>query len=155
MTVATQRAALAALIAAVPNVGIVNDYERYARDESKFKAAYVYTPAGGDQQVRGWRISNTAVQERSLGVKRVLNVMTWQVRGYMSLADDEGSEKVFDDLVEAIRTAYRANPTLGGICAAEPLGEDDGMQKVDAGPVLFCGVLCHSVLLEVKLCEYL
>lgn len=155
MSLATVRTALVALLRAVPNVGVVHDYQRYVREEDKFRQLYVYSGAGIDPHVRGWQLSNTDIQERSLGMGRVLNGFTWAIRGYLSLKDDTATELQFDALCEAIRAAYRANPTLGGVCTAESLdGGPDGIQKLGAGPVLFCGVLCHSALLQLTTWEH-
>lgn len=155
MTHAAIRDALGALIAAVPNVGQVHTRERYVRDESKFRALYLYTPAGGVEQVRGWWLRRVATSERSVNVGRNVETHTWQVRGYMALNDEANTEGAFDALIEAMRDAVRADPTLGGVCQQGPLGaEQDGLQVLDSGPVLFCGVLCHSALLELQTWSY-
>ena len=157
MSHAAIRDALAALFAAVPAVGQVHNRERYLREETKFRELYLYTPLGGSKQVRGWWLRRTATAERSLGVGRTLEVHTWQLRGYMALNDEEGSELAFDALIEALRDAYRADPTLGGVCEQSPLADGDnadGLQLLDSAPVLFCGVLCHSALLELRTWSY-
>lgn len=154
MSAATHRAALVALIQSVPEVGRVHAYQRYAREEAAFQAHYLYTLAGGKKQLRGWQVSRVSVVERTVGVGRVLNEHSWQIRGYLALEDALASELVFDDLVEDIRAAFRADPTLGGVSTAEPIGDEDGIQMRDAGPVIFCGVLCHSALLTLQTREY-
>lgn len=150
------RAALCALMAGVPDVGHVHAYERYAREEAKFKELYVYTPATGHKQVRGWHVRRAVTQERSLGVGRTLVKHTWRVRGYMALSDADASELVFDALIEALRDALRADPGLGGLCQQNPADDgDDGLQVVDSSPALFCGVLCHTATLELSTWSYL
>jgi hypothetical protein len=84
-----------------------------------------------------------------------VNAYTWHLRGYMAFADAEASELLLDELVEQFRTVVRADLTLGGVCDAGPLDEDDGVQVLSAGPVTFAGVLCHSVTLELKTWSYL
>lgn len=156
MSHAAIRDALGALIAAVPNAGQVHTRERYIRDENKFRALYLFTPAGGQEQVRGWWLRRTATAERGVNVARNVETHTWQIRGYMALNDAANTEGEFDALVEAMRDAVRADPTLGGMCQQSPLGdEQDGLQVLDSGPVLFCGVLCHSALLELKTWSYI
>lgn len=153
---ATVRDALGALFAGVPAIGQVHTRERYMPMESKFRALYLYTPDGGVAQVRGWWLRRVATQERTLNLQRVLNVHTWQVRGYMALNDDTNTEHEFDALIEAMRDAVRADPTLGGVCMQNPADDaDDGLQVVESGPVMFCGVLCHGALLEMKTWSYL
>ena len=150
----TIRTALVALIASVPNVGVVHDRERYVREEAKFRELFV--PAAiSPKQVRGWWVRRTATSRRSINLANGVVVHSWAIRGYLALNDDQASELVFDDLVEAIADQVRTNPTLGGLCEQGPTGDDtDGIQVTDAGPVLFCGVLCHSAVLTLKTWYY-
>jgi hypothetical protein len=155
MSVDTIRAALVAMIERVPLIGQVHDYQRYAREEADFRRLYEWQMPSGDLHLRGWQISHVACTERTLGIGRVLKKHTWRIRGYLGLNDGYASEKVFDGLCEAIAGEYRLDETLGGTCTAEAVGEDDdGVQKLDAAPVLFCGVLCHSATLELRTWEY-
>lgn len=156
MSVAAHRAAIAAALASVPDIGQVHERERYARDETAFKALYLFTPSNGPQQLRGWWLRRAATREFCPNVARAINVHTWQIRGYMTFADAQGSELVLDDLVEQFRAVVRNDPTLGGVC--QPGGPDDdmdGVQVTDAGPVMFAGVLCHSVVLQMTTWSYL
>lgn len=159
MSLQAQREALVALIASVPEVGLVHARERYAASEADFRAMYLFTPTGGAQQVRGWWVRRSATAEHAINNLRTVSVVTWTVRGYMSFNDAQASELVFDELVEAIRSAVRADATLGGACPIGPLkdGDDvtDGVQVTDAGPVMFAGVLCHSAVLQLKTWSYL
>lgn len=149
------RAALVALVAAVPGIGQVHDRERYSRDEAKFRQLFV-TRVDGTDQLRGWWLRRAATMERTLGVGRNMEVHTWHVRGYMALADDAATELAFDELIEALRDAVRANAELGGVCQQGPIDSPtDGLQVINSMPVLFCGVLCHSALLELKTWNYL
>lgn len=150
----THRAALVAQIAAVPAVGVVHDSEPYGRTEAKFQALYAYTPAGGAKQVRGWFVRRTGTRERELGLGRTLNAHTWQVRGFMALDSDAGTELVFDELIETVRQAYRADPTLGGVAQLSP-ADGAGMDLTDSRPVVFAGVLCHSAVLTLTTHAYL
>jgi hypothetical protein len=154
MSAATHRAALVALISAVPDAGRVHDYQRFAREDGAFRAHYVHTLPGGAKQLRGWQISRVGVDESLVGVGRGLMQHAWVIRGYMALDDAAATELAFDALVEAIRAAFRADPTLGGLSTAEPIDGEDGIQMSDAGAVMFCGVLCHSALLTLKTREY-
>jgi hypothetical protein len=150
------RAAIVAKHGAVANVGAVHDRERYSNDEDKFRELFVFTPAGGAKQVRGWWWRRVATSESTVSTGTVMNVHTWECRGYMALNDADASEIVFDGLVEAFRDGVRADPTLGGVCEQNPMtGEPDGVQVTDAGPVMFCGVLCHSAVLQLKTWSYL
>jgi len=158
-TLAQIRAAIVALHRAVPDVGIVHDRERYLRTEEKFRELYLFTPAApAPRQVRGWWWRRAATDERTVTIATSLAAHTWQCRGYMAFNDEAGSELVFDALIEALRDAVRADPTLGGVCAQNPHDDGDGtdgVQVVDAGPVTFCGVLCHSAVLQLRTWSYL
>ena len=157
MSLNTIQTALAALVTAVPGIGVVHGYERFVREEKKFQDLFV-TTVDGVRQVRGWWLRRSNTSERSLGVGRNLEQHTWQIRGYMALNDDAASELVFQNLIELLRNAVRADPTLGGVCAQSPLSNgsnEDGLQVRDVGPVLFCGALCHSALLEITTWSYL
>lgn len=155
-TLQAHRAAIVAALTSVPDMGHVHDRERYARDESAFRALYLFTPANGPEQLRGWWLRRAGTREHSPNVARTINVHTWQIRGYMAFADAQGSELVFDALVEQFRAVVRDDPTLGGVCQpGGPEGEDDGVQVTDAGPVTFAGALCHSVLLQLTTWSYL
>lgn len=156
MSLATVRAALMALVAAVPAIGQVHDRERYINDERRFRELYITTLADGRQQLRGWWLRRVSTMERTLGVGRNVEVHTWHIRGYMALEDDSASELEFDGLIEALRDAVRADAQLGGVCQQGPIDDNtDGLQVVESGPVNFCGVLCHGALLQLKTWNYL
>lgn len=152
--VQTQRTALAALFAAVADAGVVHDHEPYAKTQGDFRALYVWTAGDGSQQLRGWHLRRTATRERALGLGRTLNAHTWRLTGYMALDDNGATERVFDELVEAMRRAYRLDPVLGG---ASQLGPADGagIDVTDSKPVVFCGALCHSATLQFTTHAYL
>ncbi|MBX3588849.1 MAG: hypothetical protein KF796_19630 [Ramlibacter sp.] len=153
---ATIRAAVVAQMAAVPGIGLVHAYERYARAEAKFRELFVTTPDGEDQQIRGWWLQRAATEEKTVSTGTVVNVHTWRWRGYMALNDEQASALRFDELIEAYRDVVRADPTLGGVCEQNSVEDgEDGVQVIDSGPVLFCGVLCHSALLQLKTWSYL
>lgn len=145
------RTALVAAIAAVPDVGVVHSRERYVRDEAKFRELFV--PAGiTPPQVRGWWVRRRSTMRRAINLANGIVLHEWAIRGYMALNDEQASELVFDGLVESIAIAVPADPTLAALCDPGPAAGDDtnGIQVADAGPVLFCGVLCHSAVLTLK-----
>ncbi len=155
MSVAAHRAALVALLQGVPDVGRVHEFERYLREESRMQELYVWSASGGMPHLRGWYVGNCRTERTTIGLGRVLLKHTWPIRGYLVFNDEERSSVVFDDLCEAIGAAHEADRTLGGVSTAEEIGGGpDGVQKLEAGPVLFCGVLCHSALLQLQTWEY-
>jgi hypothetical protein len=162
-TLQRHRAAIVAALALVPEIGVVHDRERHADSNAEFADLYVYTPPPGstpaEPHIRGWWVRRSATAEHSPNLRRTVNVHTWTVRGYLAFRDADATELVLDSLVEQFRAVVRADPTLGGVCQPGPLaGRDDstdGVQVVDAGPVVFSGVLCHSVVLQLRTWSYL
>lgn len=154
---ADTRAALLALLRAVPAVGLVHATERYARNESAFREAYLYThtdPAvdafGEDSHIRGWYVRRAATAETTVN-GRIMNEHTWLVRGFLAFQDEIESELIFDEMIERIRDAVRVDSSLGlpGLIGAQPF-QERGVQVASVGPVMFAGVLCHSAALEFK-----
>lgn len=152
---ATQRAALVALVAAVPDVGVVNDHQPYATQLRDLHNFYVWPGADGNTpQLRGWHLRRVRTTETEPGVGRTVNAHTWELTGYMALDEATDSEIVFDELVEAIRRAYRLDPTLAAAAPMSP-ANGAGMQVLRSLPVLFANVLCHSVVMQVTTHAYL
>lgn len=155
MTVATHRAAIKALIESVTDAGMVHDHEPYGRTEVDFRRLYAWTDTSGATQVRGWFVQRTRTVETVAGNGRTINVHTWRVRHFMSLDAEGATELIFDDLVEAVRRAYRADVTLGGAVQPGPLGQQSGFQVNDSGAAYLAGVLCHAATLSLTTHEYL
>lgn len=136
------RDAIVTLIAGVANVGQVHPYERYRKEQAAMAALYAV-----DGAVRGWFVQRLAARRRLLASGRTLVSTTWSVQGFMSLVDAEASELALDDIVDTIIAVERADPTLGGLVRGRPADGAAGFQLLDAGPVMFAGVLCHRVRL--------
>ena len=153
-TLAAIRAAIKTKLSSVTDVGVVHDYERYATREAEFRSLYEW-PSPGGGQIRGWNFRRLSTRETSPAIGRYVVDHGWVIRGYLSLDDSAATEKTFDDLVEAIRDAFRADETLGGVVAATVVDGDAGAQVPDSGPVIFAGVLCHSARLQLTTRHYL
>jgi hypothetical protein len=149
MSLQAIRSAIAATLLAVPNIGVVHEYERYSHDLAKLKELY-YSKA--HRQLRGWFVRRTATKENGILPPRYLEEVNWQIRGVISLDDGAQSELVMDELIEAVRDAFRANRTLSGTVlkiGQLPATASRGLQMDDFGPVMFGGVLCHGVRLSL------
>lgn len=119
MTTAGQRAALAALLATVPGIGVVHDYRRIIRDENAIRQLLVPT-GNAEGQVNAWMIypagASTTVTERNpghhgKGVKgggNVLTTMQWQIDFYHFIDDAAGTEKTAFDLAWAVADELNA-----------------------------------------------
>lgn len=144
-TLSQIRDAIAAKVLTVANIGQVHKYDRFAKGEKDFRLLYEF-----NGQIRGWnirRITRSDTAETMLS-SNVIN--KWSIKGFMSLADADASELVFDGLIEDLCEAFRLDPTLGGLIFSTVIpakGMLAGIQVEDSGPVMFAGVLCHSARL--------
>jgi len=150
-TVEQLREAIRAKVAGVAAIGQVHDYERYLKDQSKLRSLYLSSAQTGDR-IYGWHIRRVRTFETLIDTGRNYTDHFWRLRGFMSIEDADGTEKKFDIQIEAIRAAFRADPTLGQICDThfqEANANQGGVQLDESEPVLFCGVLCHAARLSL------
>lgn len=145
---ATIRAAIKTKMLTVPNIGVVHDYERYAKRESEFRA--LFEDAG---EILGWFFyrDNTAELDGDTG--EVRRIHEWQFFGFKGLSDSAASAKSFQDLVETLCATFRADPTLGGVVddnknMAQAFGPV-GLQVDAIETVMFASVLCHRARLRL------
>ncbi|GAB4184229.1 MAG: hypothetical protein OHK0024_24390 [Thalassobaculales bacterium] len=146
-TVTNIRTAIAARIAGVAGAGKVHTHERYAADIATLKAMYV---TGGT--LAGWYVRRIGTRETSPHPGRWIVVHRWRLVGFRGFEDAAASELAFDELIEGIRSAMRSDDTLGGLvdtCIVDGGAGEAGVQVVDSGPVVFCGVLCHAARLDL------
>lgn len=146
------RAAIAATLNTVADIGQVLIYTAFADREPAMRAAYVARLADGTEQLRGWRIRRTGWTERSDGVL-IERRTRWRIEGFVALGDGGASELVFDDLLDAISDAFAADVTLGDTVQGCDLEDAAGIQAEDLGPVMFAGVLCHEARLSLETLE--
>ncbi|MBW8034220.1 MAG: hypothetical protein FVQ79_00705 [Planctomycetes bacterium] len=141
------RAAIKTKIGAVAGITAANvhDYERFDKDIKGMREFYEVSG-----KINGWFIRRIRTSERSPYEGRWIVVSRWRIQGYYSLVDSNATEKTFDDLVEAIRDAFRTDETLGGIIDSTVEGNEAGIQVEDSGHVILTGVLCHSVRLALN-----
>jgi hypothetical protein len=142
---ATIRDAIVATLDGVSGSGWVYSYQRFIENASAFAALYK-DPADG--RVRGWFVQRAATKVESPAVGRDVVTHTWRIQGFTALDDATQSRITFDDLIEDIRTAFRADEELGG--AAETVVDGRaGIQVDDVGEVWFLKTLCHGAKLTL------
>lgn len=151
------RAAIVSRLRAVPDVGVVHAYQRYAANIKTLSALYV-AEVGGKSQLRGWYVTRTSARESAPAVGSYAVTHQWTLRGFLALDDTAETEVVFDGLVERVRDAFRGDDDLGGV-AITVLGADgdddvSGPQLPEIGPVMFAGVLCHAATLTLATRSY-
>lgn len=149
----TIRTAIVTVMRFVPEIGVVQDRERYAKDMTTLKAMYQAPGLG----LRGWFVRRQQVVETDRIQPRSVEYIRWRIQGVMAFDDANASELVFDNLIEQLRDTFRANDTLGGTVAQCALadGKDAGLQLDDAGPVSFAGVVCHGARLSLTTQRFL
>jgi hypothetical protein len=146
MTTVTQiRDAIKAKLEGIAGIGVVHRYERLAARVADLKALYV---SGAPAKLLGWHIRRISTSEVSPALGSYTIDHRWQIRGFMAIDDATESELAFDNLIEAIRDAFRADETLGGLIKGTQVPPPTiGMQLIEHGPVMFADVLCHGARL--------
>lgn len=152
-TVAQIRAKIKDKLAAITGIGKVHDYERYSNINSDFLTLYKTEVSASVFRILGWNFYRDATAESDLNNGEVRRLYSWRITGYMGLEDADATGKTFDDLVETVATAFRADRTLGGTVLdikdmEQPFGES-GIQIEAIEPVMFAGVLCHRARLRL------
>ena len=161
--------AIAAELAAVPEIGRVHAFQRYAADLARYLDHFRWEAPDGRGQLRGWLVTREAAREEPgsfsgsqgqsftpAGVNR--RTHTFLLFGVMGLEDGAASELVFQDLVEAVCDRFRDNKVLR---LQDPSGqarvatlERLHPPQVDAVEVRqFGAALCHAAELRVQAIE--
>lgn len=113
MSLATLRTGLQSLLAGITDIGVVTDYEPFVQREEDFRTYFYDAPA---DRILGWTITRESTSERDKD-----NATTWRnhamvIRGYAPVGQKGFTEKAFQDLIEDICDAVRAQqlPQLVG-----------------------------------------
>lgn len=160
MTVAAIRDAIVAKLQLVPDIGVVHNHERFAKDATALKQLYYSAPHA---TIRGWFVRHPTIAETDQHMYESVQVARWTIRGYLGFRDSDdasASEIVAASLIEQIRDVFRADGTVGGTVAqcALPFGGqvgESGIQVDQFEPVMFTDVLCHCVGLRLNTVNYL
>ena len=148
------RLAIGLRMASVPDIGIVQPYERYSKAETALAAQYM-RDVGPKKELRGWFIRRVATRELAYLRNQSLVEHDWQIRGFLSFQDAEKSEIVMDSLVEQLRATFLTDLTLGGLVdERRDAGQPIGLQLGETAPYMFAGILCHGVRLDLTTRHY-
>ncbi|UCV13770.1 hypothetical protein [Quatrionicoccus australiensis] len=134
------RRAIAAKLLSVAGIGNVFEYERAAANEKAFRELYAT-----DENLLGWHIRRVGRKEDAVNAEVLTD---WEIRGFKAIQDAVASELAFDDLIDDILDAFRADPTLGKVLLYPRDKSNSIPDLADSGPVMFCGVLCHAAKLK-------
>jgi hypothetical protein len=130
------RNAIVAKLKAITGIGQVQSFERYANQQSKLKNFYQ-----DEDRILGWVLRRNGFKKTAIADAIYSIRNQWELRGYMSLRDEKQTELAFDALVDLVQLSLTNDPTFGAI-ASWP---ENYEMKATLEPVMFCGVLCHSV----------
>ena len=149
MSDARIRPLIVAVLAAVPAIGQLHAYERAALDWNVFLAFFKATIAGVPQ-IRGWEVSRKscgeALEELGAGQGNTDQRHGYVIRGYLGVSDKDNTEKIFNDLIDAIAAAFRNTR----------LADDLSHEYISAAiiePRFFGSVLCHYTELTLTITE--
>lgn len=147
MSLATIRSAIKTALEAVASIGVVTDYEPLATRREDFERFF---KPPGQAYVRGWTITRESTVERDDTTESNWSDHLFVIRGYGTLGTDGASEKTFQDLVESVLTALRAEQRnqLGG--AATIVGPPS-VRIFE--PRSFGGYLVHYVEIALRCSE--
>ena len=146
MSEALIRQQIYAILAAVPNVGVVHDYERWTADWAKFLELFK-DPAGG--RILGWEI--TRVSYSSIKLSKIQEQVTheFKIQGYMGMKDADRTDVLFNAIIDgAIAPAFRGNHDLNGACS-----ETGALRAETIDNRSFGSVLCHYADLRLTATE--
>jgi hypothetical protein len=142
------RAALAAVVAGVPGIGRVYGWQPYCETAEQLRATYFDQASA---EIRGATIRRVAGAESWPHVGQVIFTDRWEIRAFSAYRNSEAGEDGFDERIEAVRSAIRADATLVG--AVDDLILSDrsgGAQVAESGPALLAGVLVYSARLQLS-----
>jgi hypothetical protein len=144
MSLDTVRAQVKTIIEAVSGIGEVHDYERYSKAWATYKD--FFKSGAHINFVQILRPSFIRTVEGSDATERVTH--NFLLKGGYSLKDEDASEKVCQNLVEAICQTFRDKPKLQDTAEV--------VQYPIVGRIfngMFGNVLCHIYEIEVSIRE--
>jgi hypothetical protein len=146
-----QAAAIAAVIDAVPDSGVVYAYRPMPSGEwNKFVASFTVVIAGV-RHVRAWTVQYMGEERHEQNIAmtaaKQLHYLRWKVRFYYGWADP-GSEPAFRSIVESVADALDSSRTLGGACIShDPV---DIVVPANGDGVMLGDYLCHTAELDFR-----
>lgn len=148
MSQSTIRTQIHTVVNAVADTGKVYDYQRFTNNVTDYLALFKTTINGIDQ-IRAWMVGYNGFDTITLGSapEGVIRSHRFTVYGLLRLNDDDGSEKEFAILAEAVCDALDDDATLHAFTDDEPA-------DIFAFAYLpFGDVLCHYAEINIQVSE--
>ncbi|CAB4199391.1 hypothetical protein UFOVP1336_33 [uncultured Caudovirales phage] len=145
-----QATAIKNAISAVPDIGLVYDYQPYPKNDWAQFIDTLTVVIGSQRQVRAWTIQydgeNRDYQAVGVGSVKIVRNVNYIIRGHMSWSNPS-SDSAFRDLIEKVATAIDQARSLNGTALDhQPVTID---LPNDASPVMIGDVLCHYTEIRV------
>ncbi len=143
--ISNQAAALAAIVGAVTNVGVVLDHQPYPmKDWAGFVKTLTADIAPIGPHVRAWTVQFIAEERKPRNIAamstKVMRESTWLVRGHLTI--NEGTtDVIFRDLIEAVMDAIDAKRSLSG--TMQDHDPCDVTLPADGAPVALGDMVVH------------
>lgn len=136
-------AAIKAVIETVPDRGPVHDFLRYAKNTGALATLFKNTVTN---RFNGHEFYRESTRELELDVGSLRRLDAWRIYSYMAFDDADAAAKTFQTQLEAIKAAFRADRTLGGLVIdLKDMNEARGrlgLQIEMVEPWVKAGVLC-------------
>jgi len=139
------RDAIVAVLERVPDIGRVYSREKYSRTLKKLEQFYVV-----DDVLAGGFVRRVAFQRVSPdGGHTFVVYTTWEIHYFRGFQEEESSELVFDQLIDAMDRAFVLDQTLGETIDTIVGEQQSALQLVSYQPAMFAGVLSHYARLRL------
>jgi hypothetical protein len=130
------------ILAGVPGIGVVHDYDRLTTDYTKFLKRFL----DEDSRINGCQFARTRREQRFVNGQEVIHIIS--IRRIMAVQDAEATGIIFDDHIEDLAGLFEANDSLNDSCQSTcpDWGEMTGLSGLQVDLVehrTFGGVLCH------------
>jgi hypothetical protein len=141
------------ILAGVPGIGVVHDYNRLAVDFGKMLNLF----KDADGRINGCMFARekTAKRLATIGGAPQEKAHVFLIRAIMGLKDDQATGIIFDELLTAIEEKFEDYYDLNGTCLTTipdwgPMAGQAGVQIDLIEERMFGNVLCHYA--EMRLC---
>lgn len=135
----------------VSGIGVVHDYERYARSITDFRQIMTKT---GSTTVNGWVIHRESTESAQvvMGPKgQIERVHAYRIAGVYALDDANGSEKTFQAILDAIFAQFKATGTLNSTAISHKQIQIDSVTVTKEGE--FGDDIYHTAELTLEVME--
>jgi len=142
MSETTLRAGIKTILDATTSIGMVYDYERWAKDWGSFIALFKDKTSG---KIFGFEITRNGFKLEKI-TKKFKVTHNFVIKGYCGLQDGSASEKFFNAAVEAVMMNLLSSKITGEQGESYP----EGGRIV---PKMFGTILCHTTEIRIDVAE--